>query len=223
MSERLTLIARLLRDRDYRASYIRAKLEVLIPSQLRALRQHQEKTQPELAQLAGMKQSRISTMETPGRVNFNLETLVRMAAALNSGLMVKFVPFSEMLGWENDYSQDTFNVTQLADDIDFLEPAASSVRKRVRRKRHARRVFSGVRIRAISVRAAGMGTTTFASSVQQERVQMNLQFEPPEPSSAQNRVAEVITMPKQRWSVLDDPQFLKTTAASAGARVSYGN
>jgi transcriptional regulator with XRE-family HTH domain len=122
MSERSTLISKLLRERDYRANYIRAKLDVLVPSQLRALRLKRDLTQPILADQAGMKQSRISAMETPGRTNFNLETLVRMAATLNVGLMVKFVPFSEMLKWENNYSQDVFDVTPLEKDSDFTNP-----------------------------------------------------------------------------------------------------
>src|SRR5258708_34839258 len=119
-----------------------------------------------------MKQSRISAMETPGRVNFNLETLVRMAATLNVGLMVKLVPFSEMLGWENSYSQDTFNVAQLADDIDFLQPAATSVRTRVRRKRNTRRVLSSVRIAQTPVTTAVTGARAYMNPVQQERAQM---------------------------------------------------
>jgi hypothetical protein len=69
-----------------------------------------------------MKQPRISAMETPGRTNFNLETLVRMAATLNVGLMVKFVPFSQMLKWENNYSQDVFDVTPIEKDSDFTNP-----------------------------------------------------------------------------------------------------
>lgn len=123
---RSRMINRLIEERDYRAAYVRAKLDVLIPSQLRALRLRRDLTQPTLAEEAGMKQSRISAMETPGRVNFNLETLVRLAATFGVGLMVKFVPFSEMLRWENDYSQDAFNVTEIGDDIEFKTPSAAS-------------------------------------------------------------------------------------------------
>src|SRR5687767_14990650 len=101
VSDRSNLISRLLVDGDYRASYIRSKLDVLIPSQIRALRG--EMTQKELGKAAEMKQSRISAMETPGAVNFNLETLVRLASTFKVGMVVKFVPFSEMLGWENQY------------------------------------------------------------------------------------------------------------------------
>ncbi len=223
MSDRSNLINRLRTNRDSRAAYIRAKLDVLIPSQLRALRLRQPMTQSVLAGEAGMKQSRISAMETPGKTNFNLETLVSLAATFKVGLMVKFVPFSEMICWENGYSQDTFNVTQLAHDVDFLQPAASAVRKRARRRRNSSRVSSGIRISQMSVTTAGIGASTYMIPVQRERAQLKFQFEPSEPSPAQARIAAVITLPNRSRSVLDDLPFLKTAAAASGAGVSYGN
>jgi helix-turn-helix protein len=81
-------------------------------------------TQAVLADEAGMKQSRISAMETPGKTNFNLETLVSLAATLKVGLMVNFVPFSRMLRWENEHSQDAFDVPSIDEDIEFLIPTA---------------------------------------------------------------------------------------------------
>jgi hypothetical protein len=101
MNERSQLISRLQVDAKYRAAYIRSKLDILIPSQIRALRG--ESTQKELGIAVDMKQSHISAMETPGSVNFNLEALVRLASVFKLGMMVKFVPFSEMLAWENSY------------------------------------------------------------------------------------------------------------------------
>jgi transcriptional regulator with XRE-family HTH domain len=127
VNARSKTINRLVEERDYRTAYIRAKLDVLIPSQLRALRLRRELTQPVLAETAGMKQSRISAMETPGKVNFNLETLVRLAATFGVGLIVKFVPFSEMLRWENEYSQDVFDVVPLSKDDLFLKPISAPV------------------------------------------------------------------------------------------------
>src|SRR5947199_8051696 len=106
MRDRSELISRLLNRRQSRESYVRAKLNVLIPSQLRALRLKFPMTQQELGEEAGMKQSRISAMERPGETQFNVDTLIRLAAALKVGLMIKFVPFSEMLRWENRHSQD---------------------------------------------------------------------------------------------------------------------
>ena len=125
MSERSKTISRLIESRRSRAAYIKGKLNILIPSQIRALRLASEgmSKQSELAAAAEMKQSRISAMETPGAVNFNLETLVRLASVFKVGLVVKFVAFSEMLKWENDFSQDSFSVTQLNSDLDFLNPS----------------------------------------------------------------------------------------------------
>ena len=74
-----------------------------------------------------MHQSRISMFETPGAANLTLDTLSRLAAAFKVGLVVKFVPFSEMLRWENDYSQDSFDVTRIDHDIEFINPTAGSV------------------------------------------------------------------------------------------------
>jgi len=125
VSDRSKTISRLRQNRASRAAYIKAKLCVLIPAQLRALRLRSETPrQEDLAKTAEMKQSRISAMEKAGAVNYNLETLVRMASALKVGLMVKFVSFSEMLRWENEFSQDAFCVVQLDEDAEFTSELA---------------------------------------------------------------------------------------------------
>jgi transcriptional regulator with XRE-family HTH domain len=125
MSERSKRISNLLSSGTSRASYIRAKLNVLIPSQIRALRLRRENmTQKELAELAQMAQPRISAMERPGATKFNIETLVRLASAFKVGLRVEFVPFSEMLNWENEFSQDEFDATVIDRDTRFLHPSA---------------------------------------------------------------------------------------------------
>jgi transcriptional regulator with XRE-family HTH domain len=123
MSERSNLIHRLIENVDSRTSYIKAKLGVLVPSQIRSLRlQSEMPRQSDLAKAAGLHQSRISMFETPGAANMTIETLARLAAAFKVGLLVKFVPFSEMLAWENHFSQDSFNVTKINVDQDFINP-----------------------------------------------------------------------------------------------------
>ena len=79
--ERSATICSLLQSRSARESYIRSTLDILIPAQIRALRLREEWTQIQLAEQAGMKQARISAIESPGQVNFSLETLVRLAAS----------------------------------------------------------------------------------------------------------------------------------------------
>ena len=120
VNERSKIISRLLEDAELRADYLRAKLNVNVPSQVKALRRRQNMTQDGLADAAGMKQSRISAIERPGETAFNLETLIRLAAAFKVGVIVKFAPFSDVLRWENDFSQDDFDVTTLDHDGEFL-------------------------------------------------------------------------------------------------------
>lgn len=127
MSERSRTIFRLCSDLNSRTSYIRAKLSVLVPSQIKALRfKSAMPRQADLAREAEMHQSRISMFETPGEANMTLETLSRLAAAFKVGLVVKFVPFSEMLRWENNYSQDAFEVTKIDDDLAFVRPESET-------------------------------------------------------------------------------------------------
>ena len=123
MNDRSNLIHRLIENVDSRASYIKAKLGVLVPSQIRSLRlQSEMPRQSDLAKAAALHQSRISMFETPGAANMTIETLSRVAAAFKVGLKVEFVPFSEMLRWENGFSQDTFYVTRIDSDYQFQNP-----------------------------------------------------------------------------------------------------
>jgi transcriptional regulator with XRE-family HTH domain len=125
MNERSKKISKLLHDFDARRAYIKATLGILVPSKIRALRlKSNMPRQSDLAAEARMHQSRISMFETPGEANVTLETLAKLAAAFKVGLKVEFVPFSDMLRWENDYSQDAFDVTRIEEDLDFRYPVA---------------------------------------------------------------------------------------------------
>ncbi|MDR3487188.1 MAG: helix-turn-helix transcriptional regulator [Bradyrhizobium sp.] len=122
MNDRSKLISKLIENRDTRESYIRSKLSVLIPSQIRSLRLRRGLTQAELGSEAEMKQVRISAVERIGDASFSVETLVRLASALRVGLAIRFVPMSEMLEWENSFDPDSFDVTPLEKDREFVNP-----------------------------------------------------------------------------------------------------
>jgi transcriptional regulator with XRE-family HTH domain len=122
MKERSEWIDKLISNYDSRVAYIKSKISINVPSQIKALRRRQSLTQELLAKEANMKQSRISAIEYPGGVSFTVETLTRLAAAFKVGLVIKFVPFSEMLRWENNYSQDLFNAARIDNDIEFTNP-----------------------------------------------------------------------------------------------------
>ena len=99
-------------------------------------------TQPELGREADMKQSRISAIERPGSANLNVDTLIRVAAALRVGLKVELVPFSEMLRWENNFSQDGFSLPKIEEDTAFINPR----RARRRGNQHSLAGVCGCRI-----------------------------------------------------------------------------
>lgn len=123
MSEKSNLISKLKTSQQTRLAYIKGKLSVLIPSQIRALRlKSGMPRQADLAKAVEMQQSRISMFETPGAANFTIDTLARLAAVFRVGLIVKFVPFHKMLQEENSFSQDSFDVVRLEKDTEFLSP-----------------------------------------------------------------------------------------------------
>lgn len=132
MSSRSQIVSRLVGDRASRESYLRAKLNQIIPSQIKALRLRTPWTQKELGDEVEMKQARISAVEKPGETAFTLETLIRLAAAFRVGLQVKFIPYSEMAKWNDDYCQDDFSVTPIEEDEQFLNPqSTTSVRAEI--------------------------------------------------------------------------------------------
>ena len=123
MSERSEKISRLQKDPKFHAAYLLAKLNVNIASQTRALRLRRKMTQKDLESASGMRQSRISAIETPGATNPSIDTLARLAAAFKVGLIVEFAPMSEVVQWENRFNQDTFDVTEIEKDEEFLNPS----------------------------------------------------------------------------------------------------
>jgi transcriptional regulator with XRE-family HTH domain len=80
-------------------------------------------TQKDLESATGMRQSRISAIETPGATNPSIDTLARLAAAYKVGMIVKYAPMSEVVRWENRFSQDNFDVVELEEDEEFLNPS----------------------------------------------------------------------------------------------------
>jgi transcriptional regulator with XRE-family HTH domain len=129
VNERSKMISKLIKGRDTRESYIRSKLSVLLPAQIRSLRLSRGMKQAELGAEAEMKQGRISVLERIGEVSFSIETLIKLAAAFRVGLIVKFAPMSEMLNWENGFQPDTFDVIPVENDTAFVHASSPGNRE----------------------------------------------------------------------------------------------
>lgn len=113
-----------IRNREYRHGLVSAQIEIDLPLQLRALRKQRGWTQPQLAERTGMKQSRFPVMEKPGGANFTLETLRRLAEAFDVALIVRFAPFSELLGWSETFDPENFNAPSFEEEFDLEQQAS---------------------------------------------------------------------------------------------------
>lgn len=113
-------IARL-KDKAYRDAFVASQISVGLPFQIRSLREERNMKQSDLAEKTGMLQPRISAMESPGGAKFTLETLRRVASAFDVALVVRFAPFSELLGWSEGFDPDEFSVPSFSNDIGLIE------------------------------------------------------------------------------------------------------
>ena len=90
-------IASELRDKEFRDQFFRTERELDIPAQLRALRKLRGLNQDELAEMIGTKQSGISRLERSSHGKWNLETLVKIAEALDARLAVLIEPYEAVV------------------------------------------------------------------------------------------------------------------------------
>jgi DNA-binding Xre family transcriptional regulator len=86
-----------LQSKAYHDAFVASQISIGLPFQIYALRIQREWTQQQLAEKTGMLQPRISAMERPGGSKLNLDTLRRSASAFDVALVVRFVPFSELV------------------------------------------------------------------------------------------------------------------------------
>jgi len=113
-----------LRDPEYRKAFVASQINFGIPFQIRAmLKARPGWTQRTLADKTDMLQPRISGLMTPGKTRPNIETLRRVAEAFDCGLVVRFAPFSELLGWSKDFDPESFNVPGFETELADLERA----------------------------------------------------------------------------------------------------
>lgn len=106
-------------DKEYRQAYADSFLDTWIATQLRVLREQRELTQQGLADLVGMKQSRISTMEDVNYSNWSIKTLKRLAHAFDVPLLVSWGTYGDVLRLSDDFTRDALRREAFDDDPEF--------------------------------------------------------------------------------------------------------
>lgn len=108
-----------LKDKEYRDAFVASHIKNGIPFQIRTLREQIPYTQEQLAQVAGKQQAAICRLENPHYGNFTLATLKELASVFDVALVVKFVPFSELVEWDLKLSADSLKVLSFENDPYF--------------------------------------------------------------------------------------------------------
>jgi transcriptional regulator with XRE-family HTH domain len=105
------------KNKAFRHSFVSGHLANNISAQIFSTREARGWTQQQLAEAADMAQARISVMENSAYENFSLNTLKRLAAALDVALIVRFVPFSELLDYATNMDAEKLAVREFKDDM----------------------------------------------------------------------------------------------------------
>lgn len=114
-----------LEKKPYRDAYVREHVKTSVPLQIRHLREQREWTQALLAQRAKTTQTVISRLEDPNYGNLSLNSLLKIAAAFDIGLLVKFVPFSRLLAEFHNLSPQAVSAQSFGEELPRLKRAAT--------------------------------------------------------------------------------------------------
>jgi len=105
-----------LQSKEYRDAYVVEHIKQGIPFQLRSMRSARNWTQGTLGDRAGMPRNLVSRLENEQYGNFSINTLIRLANAFDTGLIVRFAPFSRLLNEYADLSPEKLNAVSFAED-----------------------------------------------------------------------------------------------------------
>lgn len=115
------LIQRLRKGRNARARFVESHLDKKLALQIRSLRG--DLSQEDMEQKVGIKQQALSRLENPLYGKATITTLKKIAAGCDVGLLVEFVPYSQLVNrvsgtpyTERGYGPETMNVPSFEDE-----------------------------------------------------------------------------------------------------------
>jgi transcriptional regulator with XRE-family HTH domain len=90
-----------MRGKDARTKFVDSHLKKGIAFQVQALRGREKWTQEQLATKLGSNQNAVYRLENPNYGKQTITTLRKVAAVFDVALVVRFVPFSQLVDWVN--------------------------------------------------------------------------------------------------------------------------
>jgi len=109
-----------LTDKSYRDAFISDEIDIGLPMKLRAMREAREWNQGYVAERTETKQPRFSLMEKPGYGKYSLSTLKKLASLFDVGLIVSFVPYSEMIDFTEAFNRRRLAICGFAEEYPRL-------------------------------------------------------------------------------------------------------
>lgn len=116
-----------LRNKEYRDALAYAYIDQGLAFQIRGMQAARGWTQGELGARAGKAQATISNLEDPNYGRHTLTTLKRLASAFDVALMVRFMPFSQLVDWIDDLSTDDLEIPDYEHDLGLLDGSRASL------------------------------------------------------------------------------------------------
>jgi transcriptional regulator with XRE-family HTH domain len=111
------------KGKHYRDNFVSAQISTTIAAQIQTMREARGWLQKDLGERADMSPARISVMENPSYENPSVKTLKRFASAFDVALIIRFVPFSELVSWVSSVSPEKLNAASFDDDRLTIEDA----------------------------------------------------------------------------------------------------
>lgn len=99
LNSRSSLLQRLRRSRLARSRFVESNISKALAFQIRSLREKENWSQQHLAEKIESNQNAVYRAENPNYGKQTITTLKKIAAAFDVALVVRFVPFSELLDW----------------------------------------------------------------------------------------------------------------------------
>ncbi len=110
-------------DKEYRDAYVSAHMDLGVAFQIRANRLARGWSQKELGQRAGgVCQGKVSRLECSDDRMPTFAMLKRIASALDVALIVRFVPFSELVDWTTSLGERDNVSPSFGEDGEGLSP-----------------------------------------------------------------------------------------------------
>ncbi len=118
-----------LRNRKFRSAYVSSRINNFLAFQIRALRQKKKWSQVELAKKLGTSQNAVSRMENPSYGKHSITTLKRLGEMFDVGIVVWFVPFSELIQKTVNLSTENIIIPSFVEEFGTTEQVYAEIKQ----------------------------------------------------------------------------------------------